>query len=191
MSVSILSDVDVKSLYNSIDVDGSGDIDADEFLTWVSGPEEKEEKGDGPEWAESHGYGRISPRKLCSPSQRVWHPSGWICNNDDNSEAEAAVLRRQGSKAALHEEVEKGPASPYPGRARKVIRREPETTEEQLIKVRAALAQMKIDYAKQSENNVRLLKAVEDQRVAAEKREVTMKEYRRTVAVLERRAGRN
>ena len=35
--VSQLPDVDVRALYNAVDTDGSGDIEADEFIAWVEG----------------------------------------------------------------------------------------------------------------------------------------------------------
>ena len=114
--VSQLSDVDIKSLFHSVDLDGSGMIDAEEFMSWVQGDDE-EEDGDEDEaggggrghgrslhardWGRSSGYGRVSPRKLASPSQRRYDVrKGWVLNNDENSEAEAVRIRRSGSGAA-------------------------------------------------------------------------------------------
>ena len=112
--VSQLSDVDVKSLFHSIDLDGSGEIDAEEFMAWVQGDEQADESEDASrrkspargspparEWGQSSGYGRTSPRKLASPSQRRYDlKKGWVMNNDENSEAEAARIRRSDSAAA-------------------------------------------------------------------------------------------
>jgi hypothetical protein len=190
--VSQLSDSDVRALYRSVDTDGSGDIDADEFLAWVRGPEEEqtheeftEESG---EWAHSSGYGNVSPRKLHSPSQRRYSKKGWITNNDENSEAEAAVLRRHGSAVAhrldLMEETGSEPSSP-----RSQLRKT-ETTEETLNKVRAAFSTLKADYAKQElvlKDALLTIETLTRQRGESEKK---MKDQRRTIAVLNREGRR-
>lgn len=112
--VSQLSDVDIKALFHSVDLDGSGMIDAEEFMAWVQGGDKEDEgenaddlgRGHGRslharDWGQSSGYGRVSPRKLASPSQRRYDVrKGWVMNNDENSEAEAVRIRRSGSEAA-------------------------------------------------------------------------------------------
>ena len=102
--VSQLSDNDVKSLFNSVDVDGSGEVDADEFLAWVQGgPDGRDnnlnESGKRRRRTTSTGYGHVSPTALSSPSQRRFDTQkGWLRNNHENSEADGAVLERDEDK---------------------------------------------------------------------------------------------
>lgn len=114
--VSQLPDVDVRALYNAVDTDGSGDIEADEFIAWVegdvnsSGGENSDAReGDlrakysgsasSPSFGRnksSSGYGKVSPTELSSPSQRRFNfqEGTWLHNNDEHSEAEGAEMRK-------------------------------------------------------------------------------------------------
>ena len=224
ISVSQLSDVNVKSLFNSVDLDGSGMIDADEFMTWVKGNEDEEDKDSAPksrsspdssslqqrEWGGSSGYGRVSPRKLASPSQRRYDmDKGWVINNDENSEAEGAKIRRSNSgalKALLKSKEEGGPAtstgapnsddaahegvtgsaSPLPG-SPSFIGIIPETDSELLSKCQAKLEALQIEHATRLGELSEARDEISKLREMLVAREEKIKEQRKTIAILNRR----
>ena len=195
--VSQLSDSDVRALYRSVDTDGSGDIDADEFLAWVRGPEEDETQRDeesteeSRQWADSSGYGSVSPRKLHSPSQRRYcKNTGWVTNNDENSEAEAAVMRRQGSAVAQRLDLMEESGSTSAPSSPKSQLRKTETTEEILKKVQSSFSTLKVDYAKQEAVLKEALQTIETLTRQKGESEKKMKEQRRTIAMLNREGRR-
>lgn len=199
ISVSQLPDNSVRALYNCIDTDNSGEIDANEFLAWVNGPEDtandREENEEESEWGESTGYGRVSPRRLHSPSQRRFDAAskGWVTNNDENSLAEAAILRRQGSALAaqMDQQEEETVASPSSTRT-KTIRRTPpetETTEQQLAKLQISFGAFKSDYAKQEKVLKEALATIEFMTKEKDLVDQKLKEQRRTIAVINRRSS--
>ena len=195
--VSQLSDSDVRALYRSVDTDRSGEIDADEFLAWVRGPEKDETQRDeesteeSRQWAESSGYGRVSPRKLHSPSQRRYCKNfrgelSWVTNNDENSEAEAAVMRRQGSAVAQRLDLmEESGSTSVPSSPKSQLRKT-ETTEEILKKVRSSFSTLKVDYAKQEAVLKEALLTIETLTRQKGESDKKMKDQRRTIALLNR-----
>ena len=199
ISVSMLSDVDVKALYHSVDVDGSGEIDADEFIAWVEDTgedkggneaEAQDEKGretSQRKWGASHSYGKVSPRKLHSPSQRAWTKKGWTTNNDENSKAEGAILRREGSVAALASMHLNDSDSTTATTSRSLSeQRQAETAEQQLIKVRDHFLRLKADYAEQSKVLSEALDTIKTLQTKEQENAAKMKEHRRTIAMLNR-----
>lgn len=195
ISVSQLPDNSVRALYNSIDLDGSGEIDAQEFIAWVNYSSDDDQKvtdfeEQEREWGASVGYGRVSPRKLHSPSQRRYDKAkGWVVNNDENSFAEAAVLRREGSSlaAALDKSEEIVSPSSSKSRKRNKQRAKPDTIEGQLAKVRASFHSLKVDYAKQEKvlkEALITIETLQKEKLEAEKK---IKDQRRTIAVMNRR----
>ena len=100
ITVSILPDNHVRHLFNTIDLDGGGTIDVDEFISWVDGGDDDEkEAGDEARIADtsrSSGYGRRAPTEMSSPSQRRYHfgQGRWLHNNDENSFADGVQFRQ-------------------------------------------------------------------------------------------------
>lgn len=101
ITVSMLPDNHVRHLFNTIDLDGGGTIDVDEFIAWVDGDvEEGDEEHDRglhpPPRSVSSGYGRRSPTEMSSPSQRRFHfgQGRWLHNNDENSLADGVQFRQ-------------------------------------------------------------------------------------------------
>jgi len=203
ISVSQLSDISVRALFNLIDLDGSGEMDVDEFLAWVNCAEEPNSRDEGEtkgqhqkEWGAGTGYGRISPRKLHSPSQRRYDlKQGWVVNNDENSEAEAAVLRRQGSSLAtmMDEEADAttSPSSSPSSATRPKKELQPETTKAQLTKARAALKALKMDYAKQEKVLQEALQTIAKMTAEKEQSDIKLKDQRRTIIMMNRNGKGN
>ena len=203
ISVSQLSDISVRALFSLIDLDGSGEMDVDEFLAWVNCAEEPNPRDEGEtkgqhqkEWGAGTGYGRISPRKLHSPSQRRYDlKQGWVVNNDENSEAEAAVLRRQGSSLATTMDKEAdattSPSSSPPSATRPKKEVQPETTKSQLTKARAALKAVKMDYAKQEKVLQEALQTIAKMTAEKEQSDMKLKEQRRTIIMMNRNGKGN
>jgi hypothetical protein len=151
--VSQLSDVSVKCLFHTIDLDGSGEIDVEEFLAWVEQHAEEDDDDDDDDtradgqWTQdgggdenaggraggpltlitssSSGYGKVSPRELSSPSQRRYDlEHGWIHNNDEHSEAELAQLRQRAASSPPSSKLLPTGGSPRLGAGRKQKQRQ-------------------------------------------------------------------
>ena len=109
ISVSILPDNSVRHLFNTIDLDGGGSIDVDEFIAWVDSAGDSDDSRrpfDGETSStrftrKSSGYGRRSPTEMSSPSQRRFHfgQGRWLNNNDENSSAEGVQFRQESQES--------------------------------------------------------------------------------------------
>ena len=105
ISVSALPNSQVHHLFNSIDTDGGGTIDVEEFITWVE-DDDGDDNRRGTSARRRHkkissGYGRVSPTEMSSPSQRRFdlNRGSWLHNNDEHSTAEGAEFRQEASSA--------------------------------------------------------------------------------------------